>query len=69
MAQAPRVLPPAADPLGEALHLLRLTGALYCRSELTAPWGIDLPPIEGCMMFHLVMAGRCWLKIEGEEPH
>jgi AraC-like DNA-binding protein len=61
-------LPPSADPLGETLHLLRLTGTLYCRAELTAPWGVDLPPMEGCMMFHVVTAGRCWLEVEGEEP-
>jgi hypothetical protein len=52
-------LSPSTDPLGETLHLLRLTGTLYCRSELTAPWGVDLPPIEGCMMFHVVTADLC----------
>lgn len=57
-----------SDPLGETLHLLRLTGTLYCRSELTAPWGIDLPAFDGCMMFHIVTAGHCWLEVEGEEP-
>lgn len=56
------------DPLGETLHLLRLTGTLYCRSELTAPWGVDLPAFNGCMMFHIVTAGQCWLEVEGEEP-
>ena len=56
------------DPLGESLHLLRLTGTLYCRSELTAPWGIDLPPFDGCMMFHVVTDGHCWLEVDGEEP-
>jgi len=68
MSDAPRTLPPSVDPLAEALHLLRLKGALFCRSELTTPWGIDMPPIEDCMMFHLVTAGRCWLEIEGDEP-
>lgn len=71
MLRMPRVnqqLPPPSDPLGEALHLLRLTGTLYCRSDLTAPWGIDLPPLDGCMMFHVVTAGRCLLEVEGEEP-
>jgi hypothetical protein len=29
---------PPPDPLGEALHFLRMDGASYCRSELTAPW-------------------------------
>ena len=27
------------DPLGEALHVLRMSGTFYCRSELTAPVG------------------------------
>lgn len=39
-----------------------------CRSELTAPWAVDLPPFEGCMMFHVVTAGQCWLEVEGSEP-
>ena len=56
------------DPLGETLHLLKLTGTLYSRAELTSPWGIDLPPFEGCMMFHIVTAGQCWLEVKGEEP-
>ncbi len=61
-------IPSCTDPLGETLHLLRLTGTLYCRSELTAPWGVDLPPFDGCMMFHIVTAGRCWLEVKGDEP-
>lgn len=63
-----RDVPDITDPLGETLHLLRLTGSLYCRSELTAPWGIELPPFEDCMMFHIVTSGRCWLEVEGEQP-
>lgn len=62
-------IPDLSDPLGEALHLLRLNGTFYCRSELKAPWGVELPPFEGRMMFHVVTAGECWLEIEGEEPH
>jgi AraC-like DNA-binding protein len=64
----PTELPPSTDPLGEALHLLRLTGCIYARSELSAPWGIDLPALEGHMMFHIVTAGRCWLEADGSEP-
>ena len=62
-------IPEFTDPLGETLHLLKLTGTLYCRSELTAPWGIEMPPFEGYMMFHVVTGGHCWLEVEGEEPH
>jgi len=61
-------IPEFTDPLGETLHLLRLTGTLYCRSELTAPWGIELPAFEGYMMFHVVTGGHCWLEVEGEAP-
>lgn len=52
----------SVDPLGEALHSLRMSGTFYCRSELTAPWGINLPPMPGCLMFHIVTDGECWLE-------
>lgn len=65
---APAELPTTTDPLGEALHLLRLTGCVYARSDLTTPWGVDLPPLEGHMMFHIITAGRCWLEADGIEP-
>lgn len=61
-------LPPSPDPLCEALLLLKLSGVLYCRAELTAPWGIDLPTLKGCMMIHIVNAGRCWLESAGRDP-
>jgi AraC-like DNA-binding protein len=61
-------IPGFTDPLAEALHLLKPTGTLYCRSELTAPWGIDMPAFEGYMMFHVVTGGHCWLEVEGEAP-
>lgn len=63
-----REIPNFTDPFGETLHLLRLTGTLYCRAELTAPWGVGLPPFDGCMMFHVITAGQCWLEVEGDEP-
>ena len=44
---------PPADPLGEALHFLRMNGAYYCRSELTAPWGLTLPPMPEYIWFHV----------------
>ena len=56
---------PTEDPLGEALHFLRMTGSFYCRSELTAPWGMHLPPMPGCLWFHIVMSGRGWLEVDG----
>jgi AraC-like DNA-binding protein len=55
----------SVDPLGEALHFLRMSGTFYCRSEFTAPWGLALPPMESSMMFHVVTAGECWLEVDG----
>lgn len=57
-----------ADPLGEILHMLRLTGTLYCRAELTAPWGLDVPAMEDSMMFLVVVSGSGWLSVDGNEP-
>lgn len=52
------------DPLGEALHFLRMDGIFYSRSEFTAPWGIQLPTFPGCLMFHMVLEGRCLVEIQ-----
>ena len=56
------------DALGEALHFLRMSGTFYCKSELTAPWALVLPPFEHCLMFHVVTAGLCVLQVDGAEP-
>lgn len=60
-AMTPDTLNQFADPLGEALHSLRMSGVFYCHSELTAPWGAQMPALPHCLMFHLVVHGRCWL--------
>ena len=44
------------DRLGDGLHLLRFTGALYCRAELTAPWGVEFPELDGYMKEHAAVA-------------
>jgi AraC-like DNA-binding protein len=57
-----------ADPLGEALHSLRMNGAFYCRSELSAPWGLTLPPMPGYIWFHAPTSGSCVLETGGDRP-
>jgi len=56
-----------ADPLGEALYFLRMSGTFYCRCEFSEPWALALPALPGTLMFHVVTAGRCWLEVEGQE--
>ena len=58
---------PSTDPLGEALHFLRMSGSFYCLSEFSAPWALDLPPMQDCVMFHVVTAGECRLEVAGAE--
>jgi AraC-like DNA-binding protein len=58
---------PPPDPLGEALHLLRMSGAFYCRTELSAPWGMTLHPMPGYLWFHVVTTGRVLLEIDDEQ--
>jgi AraC-like DNA-binding protein len=55
---------PPPDPLGEALHFLRMDGAFYCRSELSAPWGMTLDPMPGYLWFHVVTAGAVLLDVD-----
>ena len=55
------------DSLGEALHFLRMSGAFYCRSEFSAPWALELPAMESCLMFHVVTAGECRLEVDGAD--
>jgi AraC-like DNA-binding protein len=57
----------SVDPLGEALHFLRMSGIFYCRAEFSAPWGLVLPPMKDSLMFHFVTSGRCWLEVKGTE--
>ena len=59
------VLPPVSDPVGEALHFLRMSGTFYCRSEFREPWALALPPMENCLMLHVVTSGRCVLETAG----
>jgi AraC-like DNA-binding protein len=63
----PDTLERFCDPLGEALHQLRMSGVFYCQSELTAPWGAHLPAMSGCLLIHLVTRGRCWLSTDSGE--
>ncbi|MEM9132118.1 MAG: AraC family transcriptional regulator [Actinomycetota bacterium] len=63
----PGVIPPVTDPLSDTLQRLRMDGMFYCRSELTDPWGIELPAMEGCLWFHVVTEGSCLLVADGGE--
>jgi AraC-like DNA-binding protein len=54
------------DALGEALHLLRMSGTFYCRTELTEPWGLTMPDMADCLWFHVLTNGRCEIEVDGK---
>jgi AraC-like DNA-binding protein len=45
-----------------------MNGAFYCRSELSAPWGMTMMPMPGYIWFHVVTSGRFWLEAGEGEP-
>jgi AraC-like DNA-binding protein len=55
------------DLLSEVLQDLRLARASYGRSELTTPFGIEIPFKEG-VRFHFVAEGGCWILSEAQAP-
>src|SRR5262249_51057792 len=55
------------DPIAEVLHDFRLSGSYYCRSELRAPWGLEIPRWCGAS-FHFVAEGSCYLRCGSGEP-
>src|SRR5262249_31325710 len=58
-------LPEVVDPVGEALHFLRMSGTFYCRSEFASPWALAIPPMQRCLMLHVVLSGRSLLEVDG----
>src|SRR6185312_12561185 len=55
------------DLLSEVLRDLRLASAGYGRTELTAPWGIEIPYKEG-IRFHFVAEESCWMLSGTQQP-
>lgn len=74
---------PGPDPfeiVPKVLELVRLTGAIFFRSEFRAPWAYTSPPtVEltnaippgpgSLVMFHIVVDGHCWVALENGVRH
>lgn len=46
------------DVLDDILATLDLKGALYFRTDCTAPWAVEVPELASAARFHLVVQGR-----------
>jgi AraC-like DNA-binding protein len=66
------------DPLSDVLRAVRLNGAYFYRVEAGAPWSYftagarDLvprimPDAEHLISYHILLTGRCWAGVEGEQ--
>jgi AraC-like DNA-binding protein len=67
------------DALLDMLRAMRLTGGIFLDAELTAPWCISAkvgpedcspftPEPRHIIAYHYVTAGRCVLKVGGQQP-
>lgn len=54
------------DALTRILNTLKLSSTFYYRTELTAPWGMNVPSQDNVARFHIVTQGQCYLQLEGE---
>ena len=64
------------DVLSEALHTVRMTGAIFYYAECTSPWGFAVPALkqvahvlapgtERLVPYHLVAGGEAVVRFEG----
>lgn len=72
-------LPPAFDPLTDVLRMVKLKSALLFLVKATSPWGVNIPhastyaPIilpvaQHVVSYHIVLEGKGWAGVGGEEP-
>jgi AraC-like DNA-binding protein len=54
------------DVLSEVLQTMELRARFFCRSELSAPWGISFDH-AAYVYFHVIERGGCWLQLQGEK--
>ena len=52
------------EALSDVLHGLQVEGSCYCRTELSAPWGLEFDAWAG-ISFHFLAAGRCRVTVAG----
>lgn len=66
------------DVISDVLRVVRLSGVVVFHTELTAPWGLSVPPASGLgallqletrrlIAFHAVAAGSCISRLDGIE--
>jgi hypothetical protein len=68
-----------ADVLSDVLRVIHLSGAIFFRADLAAPWAVRtasaaelarlmLPGAKQLLLFHIIAHGRCWIALDGAPP-
>lgn len=52
-----------SDILSDIFETIRLRGALYFRTDYSAPWAVTVPLLSNAARFHLVIQGRCHVEL------
>jgi AraC-like DNA-binding protein len=55
------------DVLADVIGSLHLEGRVFCRMELSGPWGFRTPD-DGLARFHVIERGACWMRAGEEDP-
>lgn len=55
--------------VADALRDITISGVFYCPTYVREPWGGAIPPMPGCVWFHVVTSGRCDLVVDGDRRH
>jgi AraC-like DNA-binding protein len=50
--------------LDDVLRHVEMAGIFYCSSELSEPWGLEIPPMDS-LWFHVITSGHCNLAVPG----
>lgn len=53
--------------IGRLLDKLSLDTIFCTHSQFTIPWGVEMPLMDNCMMFHLVISGNASLAVDNEK--
>jgi AraC-like DNA-binding protein len=53
------------DALSEVLGHVRLKDTRWACVLAGTPWGLDLEEMKGCVRFHYVTRGSCWVSVQG----
>ena len=56
-----------SDALSSILQAIRFKSTVFCRSDLTAPWGFSVDG-KDIASFHIIVQGKCCLEVEGVKP-